>query len=171
MRKFLVVLIAFVGICTAVFAETPKVALGLNLGPTMQTLLKRGGLGIGAVAEFDILENLSAAAMFSYATYRSTIAGDVSQISPCVQLRWYPITKAVAGFWLAPRYQYSIITANGTGTPVSRGLSIVVLNAGYKLFLEHGTGVYLEPYLGYGLIFDIEFAADWDYGISIGFAF
>lgn len=169
-RLFLIVTVSFI-LPVVSFAETPRIALSVNLGPTFQALINVQGFGIGAVAEFAVLDSLSLAPQFSFATYHSALAGDVTQLSPCLQVRWYPVTPAVGGFWIGPRYQYSVITANGSGTPVMRGVSIFALDAGYKLLLNNCPGLFAEPYIGYGLAFDIETKGALDYGIMFGWAF
>jgi hypothetical protein len=166
-RIFLAAMTAIFIALSAYGGAVPKMAIALNLGPTFQTMFNRGGLGIGALAEFAFLDNFSAVIHFSYASYRTAEAGDVTQLSPCIQLRWYPMTEAAGGFWLAPRYQYSIITANSS----ARGVSFAVLDAGYKILLNRGPGLLIEPYLGYGLAFDSTVIGGLDYGISIGYAF
>jgi hypothetical protein len=171
MPKILSAALFTIILSVSVYAETPKVAFGVNLGPTFQTFFNYGGLGIGATAECAFLDNISGVAMFSFASYHSSLAGDVAQVSPGIQLRWYPMTAAVAGFWLGPRYQYAIVTANGSGSAVSRGISVVVLDAGFKILLNRGVGMFLEPYVGYGMAFDIKTVGTLDYGIAFGYAF
>lgn len=165
---FLVFLIAVTA--SWIYAETPKFAISADLGPTLQTLINTGGFGMGVSFEFAILDRFSLVPQFSYSTYGSTDI--VTQITPGGQLRIYPISDAITGFWFSAGYNYAMITRTAAGTTASATVSAIIIDAGYKWVLGGEKGLFLEPYAGYGLIFtEAKTVGAWDYGFSFGFCF
>ena len=148
------------------YAETPQFALSVDLGPTLQTLIKAGGFGMGVSFEFAVLERFSLVPQFSYSTYGTTVT--TTQITPGAQLRMYPLSDAVNGFWTGVGFNYAMLSRGS----ISVSVSAVLIDIGYKWVLGGEKGLFLEPYAGYGLIFtETKTVGDWDFGFSFGYCF
>lgn len=190
MKKGLLIVLLTAVITASGFAETAKNSFSLDLGPTIQWVIA-GGFGLGADYEFNfIIPELSLTLEFEYGSSATAASGyavaypfiqSVFSLTPGLNLRYYPFSKAVSGFWFGIGYNFNLLMAilQPLGsTPNWRLIGtfhIFPIDIGYKWIVAGDSGFFLEPYIGYAFntttMATINVPGTVNGGLKLGFAF
>jgi hypothetical protein len=155
-------------------------SIGVDFGPTLQ-FGSQSGSGIGLGLE---LGGTFCSLYLRYA-FGSMKNGDIKESIPGAELRFYPGSKNLRGFWIGPSVQLGFVTAKVTTETFDPGTFEIISStseesatllalagyAGYKIVLGDAIGLSLDPYIGIFIITGDTPKAGLDYGLKLGISF